>query len=419
MTGSALGRRVRVVGFLIALGVLAAFLLLLLSVLSGRILVNEGYGYDGQYYVKMMQSGFSAGTPSMRLRPLVLVINRAVDSAVFHDPLRTFRAMNFVYAGMLAIGLSVLCLQYGATHLATTVLIISLFLSISVSKMFAFYPTIVDLGAYAVITFAVCAVVLGRRGPIAITTVLAVVSREFGAAVVLFGIVRDRRLGRSVLATVVTFAPAVMAFFWIRSISAHYSTAQQLKEPVLSLSGVIGALLTNVRWWSDPLFVIFSVYFVVTLFGGVSLFLLATRRPLAHRLRQEPEWLAIVVPILAAGALGPFDMWRYWAYMIPAIPVFWSWSLSAIEPRRRGWLFAAVVLATLATQRPWHRMDRDPSYFRDWFPYYLVINDPESKTASLWPVWGVYLSVAAASWLGVAAVARWARVSRLDTVAPS
>src|SRR5688572_30080876 len=133
----------------VSCGLAAAVLLVLLGSLSGQISENGGLGFDGVYYALMIEQGFASGTPSMQLRPIVLLINDVVNDHVFHDVITTFRVMNVVYAFALAVVLADLCRRYGASRAATATLIVNVFLCISTAKMFAFYPVLIDLGAYA------------------------------------------------------------------------------------------------------------------------------------------------------------------------------------------------------------------------------------------------------------------------------
>jgi hypothetical protein len=388
---------------LVAYGMGAAALMLLLGDFSGRIPVNRGFGYDGEHYARMIQKGFAEGTVSMQLRPVVLLINDEVNYQFFNDALATFQAMNVVYALALAIILADLCRRYGASPAATVTLIVNLFLCIAVAKMFAFYPVLIDLGAYAFMAASVWAIVVGRRLPIIVTTVLAVLSREFAVVNVLFGVVRDLRTGRSIFMVAATYAPAVAAFFWIRQFARRFVKAEDLSEPVLSIGALVSTLLQNTQWWSDPMYVMFWLYFAVTLFGGISLFLLTTHRPWWTCLRKEPEWLAFAVPIVAVTVVGYTDMWRYSAFLVPALPAFWAWGVSRVKPRRDLLLFAAVTLVTIATQRPWQYIDLE-AYFRDWFPYYVVLEDRASAGTELWPVWTRYLATACVSFVGLGLV---------------
>jgi hypothetical protein len=250
---------------------------------------------------------------------------------------------------------------------------------------------------------SVWAIVVGRRWPIIVSTVLAVLSREFAAVNLLFGIARDLRTGRSLPVIVATYAPAVIAFFWIRRFAAGLFQAGEIKEPVLSIGPLVSALLGNIEWWSDPTYVLFWSYFAATLFGGLSVFLLTTLRPWSRCLREEPEWLAIVVPIVAVTVVGYTDMWRYSAFLVPALPAFWAWGVARLKKGVAPLFFTAVTAVTVATQRPWQHMDLN-SYFRDWFPDYFVIDHPAASGVQLWPVWANYLAVGIASLVALALV---------------
>jgi hypothetical protein len=374
-------------------GVGAMLLLLVLSAASGQIQVNNGYGYDGADYVEMVNDGLTAGTPSTRLRPVVVLIATAVDRLVFDDPVATFRAINVVFAGLLALLVADLSRRYGASRAATAVLVGNLGLCIATAKMFAFYPTLVDLGAYVFMAAGAWAIVTGRRVLIVLLGVLAVLSREFAGVLVLFGLVRELRMRRSWWTVAATYAPIVAAIAFVRWFAASHVDADETAR-ALAAGSLLAALRENLAWWSDPQYAAFWLYFAATLFGGVSLALLTSWRPWWRCLRREPEWLAVVLPIVAVTAVGYIDMWRYSAFVLPAVPALWAWTVSDLPPARARWCFAVVTIATLVTQRPWQAMDV-PSYFRDWFPYFLVVEEPRTAAATLWPLWTYRLGAAA------------------------
>jgi hypothetical protein len=385
---------------LIALGAAAAAILLLLTQVSGAI---PGFGYDGQYYARMLRDGFATGTPDTRLRPLIVLINRAADAWIFDDHLTTFRAMNNVYAFGLAVLLADLCRRYGATRAATATLIVNLFLCISVSKMYAFYPTLIDLGAYMFLTLAVSAVVGGGRAVSAAACVLAVLSREFGVIAPLFGIVRDLRLRRAPWVIAATYLPALIAFGAVRTFAASFTPSGEPVPAVLAVDTLITGLLGNLRWWSDPVYAALWVYFALTVFGGVSLFFVTTSAPW-RMLRREPEWLAIIVPVGAITVVGYLDMWRYLAYVLPAVPVLWAWGIAQLPARRRPPVMAAVTAITLLTQRPWQLMDVE-AYFHDWFPYYVVLGFETSGRDLLYD-WSLRLTILPLLILALVAIRR-------------
>jgi hypothetical protein len=385
-------------------GVTATLLLLVLSVASGQIQVNNGYGYDGADYVEMVNDGLTAGTPSTRLRPVVVLIATATDRLVFEDPVATFRAINLVFAGLLALFVADLSRRYGASRAATAVLIVNLGLCIATAKMFAFYPTLVDLGAYVFMTAGAWAIVTGRRALIVVAGVLAVLSREFAGVLVLFGVVRELRLRRPVPVVIATYAPIVAAIAFGRWFAASYVIEGEESRALTTVS-LLSSLRENLAWWNDPQYAAFWIYFAATLFGGVSLVLLTSPRSWLRCLRREPEWLAVVLPIAAVTAVGYTDMWRYSAFVLPAVPALWVWAVSDLPPARARWLFAAVTVATLVTQRPWQAMDV-ASYFRDWFPYFLVVEEPRTAAATLWPLWSGRFAATAALALAVVWLSR-------------
>ena len=387
-------------------------LLLVLSAASGEIRVNHGYGYDGADYVDMVNEGLTAGTPSTRLRPVVILIATAADRLVFEDPIATFRALNLLFAGLLAMLLADLARRYGASRAATAVLAVNLGLCIATAKMFAFYPTLVDLGAYVFMTAAAWAIVTGRRALIVALGVLAVLSREFAGVLVLFGLVRELRLRRSPLIVLATYAPLVAAIVWVRWFAASHAVAGETAR-VLDTASLVASLRENLKWWYDPQYAAFWTYFAATVFGGVSLAILTTPRAWVRCLRREPEWLAVVLPIAAVTAVGYVDMWRYSAFVLPALPALWVWAVSDLPPARLRWLFAAVTLATLVTQRPWQAMDV-ASYFRDWFPYFLVVETPRTALATLWPLWTWRFAAAAVLALALLALSRQPRLRAAD-----
>lgn len=131
------------------------------------------------------------------------------------------------------------------------------------------------------------------------------------------------------------------------------------------------------------------MYFTLTLFGGISLLVWARPAAALRRMREEPEWLAYTVVIVAAAAAGSADIWRYLQYLLPVFVVMWAVGAQPVSSRWGIVVAALVCAATVVTQRPYQTIDLT-AYFRDWFPYYLALGDaplPEPQP-SLWPLWG-------------------------------
>jgi hypothetical protein len=154
----------------------------------------------------------------------------------------------------------------------------------------------------------------------------------------------------------------------------------------------------------------FWLYFALTVFGGLSLFLVTTTRQWRTCIQREPEWLALIIPVLLVGALGYVDMWRYVAFLLPALPPLWAWAMASVPRERFTGLLIVVSAATLITQRPWQAMDVD-SYFRDWFPYYVVLENRAEAAHELWPAWTYHLTGAVIALTAIVLVQRVARVT--------
>lgn len=368
-------------------------LLVLMERVTGRIAVNEGRGWDGADYSNML-NGWDHGTVNTALRPLIVRVNRPAYR-LLKDPVSAFRAMNFIYIGVLCFAVCLLFDRYSTDTAAKSLLVLNLFLSIALAKYVAFYPVLIDAGAYAVVTLAIYFMVTGPRAAAAVAVVAAVLSREFAIATVAFGVVRDLRRRVPVWIVASTYAPAIVAFFvWRGHVTQRFAGHS---EPLGYTS-----LLNNFRLWQDPFFAALFVYFTLTVFGGVSLFVIARCGVALRHCVREPEWAVYSALVLAAAAMGDADLWRYLAYLLPAAAVLFAvCARQAALPRRHLVAAAIVCVATFVTQRPFQSVDLS-AYFLDWFPYYIRQgeNVPLPTLPSLWPVWGWrFLMTAGLLWL--------------------
>ena len=391
----------------VVLAFIAALLLILQSAALGTVATNNGLGWDGEDYARMLNVSVEAGTPNTRLRPLIVLLGRPVFS-VTGNPITTFRVMNVIYAALLAWALASLADAYGASRLSKIYFVTTLGLSISTSGMFAYYPVLIDLGAYAVFALSLLALVHGRWMAAGVLMVLAALSREFVVAVLAFALVREVRTvrpwNRSAQILVATIAPALTTMlalrFWSTTVDGH-----QALTP--------GRLLGNVELWTDPWYSALFGYFLATVFGGVSAIILVGWRPVMALFRAEPEWFVYVATVGAFSAVGDADIWRYLAYLVPAAVVLF---VRCADNYQRVWQWAVLALGgviTLATQWPFRAMSVN-RYFADWFPYYVL----SGKVAVPLPVpqiwtWRLRGLLAAVVLLAIISLvvsrARWAR----------
>jgi len=376
------------------------------SMTSGRIREGDGLGYDGVVYGRMVTDGLDAGFPNARLRPLILLVNRAVYQTFGTDVVATFVWTNLFFMFLLSYGLALLLERYGAPEYVRLAFVANVALSISTAQMFAYYPALVDLGALAMMVLAAYWAVAGPAWIAACAAAAAVASREFGMAVVLFGIHRELRLRRP-LRAFLTYAPAVLTFVAIRR---YVQTTQPVDGSPEGSMLTAGELFGNAAYWLSPWFVFFFAYFLATVFGGLSAFLILQLRRVARFVRREHELLSLLVPVLALAALGSADIWRYLVFLLPTAAILFA--AIAKEARRFGWTLAAITLFTVVTQRPWREMTED-LYFSHWFPYYAWLSN-EPIPAGMVSDWARRAAVAAAGLLLVSGTMRLGRVGVAD-----
>jgi hypothetical protein len=365
---------------------LAAVSLLVMAahaLFMGRLDIADGLGWDGEAYSRML-TDLALGTANMQLRVIVPLLNRPAYW-LLGEPLPAFILMNYVYLGVLTFVLALIAERYGIGLWAKVYLLVTLSLTVAVSQMFAYYPVLADLGAYAVFAVTIYVMLRGWRLAAALLAIVCIFTRELSLAMIAFGVVRDLRLRVGWWKPIATYAPAaVLAVLWRMSIVGKPG------DELLSASALAG----NLRFWLDPTFVGLFIYFFATMFGGVSLIVLANPSRSLQLLRQEPEWLALIGVVLAMSAVGNADIWRYLAYSLPAFVVLFAWCSRGWTARQQALTFGLGAVVTWVTQMPFDAMDSD-QYFIEWFPYYRMMQ-PEL----VWPIWSWRLLLAAvALWL--------------------
>lgn len=325
------------------------------SAFSGKIVARDGLGNDGRSYARMVAERYDAGNQDTQTRPLLTLLTR-IPYALGLGVIESFQAMNLVYAFTLYLFVQLLLERHGADLYLRAAVVVNLAMSIATSKMFGFYPVLIDLGALALVTAAFYLVATDRRwlGPLA--CVLAAASREFGALVAVYGAHRALRQGHWLKA--LSFLPALLTVVGIRWAVA---TLGEGGDPPVS----VAEALRNLRFWLSPAFVAVFAYFTVTVFGGVSALLLLRPAWVARQLRAEPELATYLAAVLAITAMGSRDIWRYLVFALPVAMVL----VARLAPLGAAPVIAAMTALTVVTQRPLQRMS-DALYFRDWFPLY-------------------------------------------------
>jgi hypothetical protein len=347
---------------------------------SGRVADNRGLGWDGESYSVMVTGHLTDGRPYPQSRPL-LVLAARIPYWLGLDVVQSFALLNYLYAFVFYLAAAALLERAGAGPAIRLALVVNLALCIATSKMFAFYPVQVDFGALALMTVAFYLAGGDRPWLAGLACLFAAASREFAAAVALYGMHRSIRLGRGFTTTALIYLPTVATLVLIRWWVAM--AREQTAPGVLVIDQAIGNLST----WLSPPFVTAYSYFVLTVFGGVSALLVVRGDFVLRRLRAEPELATFLLVIGAFAALGSYDIWRYLAFGVPAVTVLAGSYLRDCDWPQARRLLIAVTVFTLVTQRSFERMDTI-RYFRDWFPLYPYYgqHDPIADLAGVWTV---------------------------------
>jgi hypothetical protein len=383
------------------IAVIGLILFGVLNARSGRVEANDGLGWDGRQYAHMVTARLTDGTVATQTRPLLPFLTRLPYYAGL-DIIPSFQAMNFVYAAALYFFLCLILDLYEVAGIYKVYFVVSVALCIATSKMFAFYPTLVDLGALAVMSASTYVVLKYGGWRACVAALLAVGAREFGVAVAFFGFHGEVRQGRGFVRALVTYAPAVVALFLIR----QWASTTNLGDRDRALL-TAGDFIANLALWRDPPFVVFFVYFLVTILGGITILL--TLKPVwsLRRLAETPELFTFGVLIVGAAAVGNADIWRYLVFLLPVIAILFAAYVRDVRPGPV--ILTAALLLTLVTQQPFTQMDMT-LYFRDWFPGYVYRTD--EATPVFWSTWWVRIAATCGGAIALGIV-QWMTVTRL------
>ena len=133
--------------------------------------------------------------------------------------------MNAIYAFILYLFVALILDHYGVHTRFKVVVIANLALCIATSKMFAYYPVQIDLGALALLTAAFYFTITDRHGIAGAVCILAVASREFAGAALLCGLHRTFRQGRWPAA--LWYAPAMVVAIAVRAATSGGGVAHE------------------------------------------------------------------------------------------------------------------------------------------------------------------------------------------------
>jgi hypothetical protein len=357
--------------------VLAMVIFGALHLTVGRITVGDGLGWDGAEYAAMLQRGWDRGGSNTALRPMIVWLAQPAYELT-RNVVQAFDITNYLYVGLLMFLFSRVMERYGASRLTGAVAIVCLSVS-NAFQLAPYYPVTIDLGGHAMMTLALWHTIAGPRWAIAVTSVVAVLSREYAPAVMLFGVIRDRRLRVPISKIVTAYLPAAVVYVLLR-----LAVIQSIGE-----GNSLRTFIANLVLWKDPMWAALFVYFAVTAGAGVSMVVAAQPQRWWSVIREEPEWLGLAVPITLVTAVVGMDIWRYLLALTPLVLALLSRSSREWRSGETAVFLSACVVLTLVTQMPFRGMDVT-RFFVDWFPYWAWSGKApgDVTSAMLWPVWG-------------------------------
>ena len=339
--------------------------------------VAGGFGWDGVAYAQMVTDSLRAGTGNTAMRPLIILAVR-VPYSLGVDLLTSFRIVNLISAAALFVIVALTLARRGASPLVQAAVPINLALCIATSKMFGFYPALIDLGALAVIAIAFYLAGSGEHLITAAACVAAAFSREFGIAVVLYGVHRAVRLRQRWLEIAAVYLPALLVPVILRIPAFGF-------VPATSGPSTLSNAIAGFQMLTGKSYLAAFGYFSATLFGGLTLFLIVRLPVCIRSLRREPELLTFLVIVFGLTVAAGVDIWRYLVFALPAVIVLAADCFSDLDSRASRTIIVAILAITVLNQRPLERMTTD-RYFRDWFPTY-VMSSTGAERRELFRVW--------------------------------
>ncbi len=389
----------------VALGIAAVMVWTLLSLVTGRINVHDGLGFDGGEFSSMIR-GFTlkGGDQATRVSPLFPAL-AWLPYALTGDVIRSLAVVNGLSIAVLVFAACVLMDGRRSETPWKVFVALNLTLAIAFSKVAAFVPGSAELCAMAALTLAVAACSASRPLVTAGTHVAAVMALPIGLVAPLYGVVRATRLRVSAARTAVMFAPAVLMWVFVQW---------------WARGGVAGAvedftphdLFGSTGVWLQPLFLAIAAYFLATSAGGLSIVALAQRHAWGQLARHSPEAIVLLCGVLAYAFVAAPAAPLVFGFLAPVWTLLCAEWSRTIDVRARWQWFAAGALLLLITQRPLAHMDL-MSYFVDWHPYDVYRGSAPVQYGQLWEHWiPRFLVTAVAVWMmSLAARSRGAFVS--------
>ena len=374
----------------------ASVVYVVLASLGGRTSINGGLGPDGTVYETMaVNHDLRAGSAVDKLAP-AFPLAAAVVYSVTGNVGASFLLVNVIaFAVLVWATCWILDLQSAPVSVKVAIVITLVLLGIP-TRTSAFAPGQPHLLGVAALSLAVAAARWCSCARTSMLQVGAVVASPIGIAAPLYGLWRNWHR-QPIARSAAVFAPALVVWLGVQYV------ARGGPGGLIDLMR-FSRVRADVAFWSESLFVLFGLYFLVTSLGGFTILVASGPRKIRQAVADQPEVLALLLPILLFIATAGLEVPRTMAFLLP----FWLVLIGVLARDDARSLVTPLVLATaltVLTQHPWARLN-DTRYFVDWFPYSVYAGRVNIADGQFDPTWRLRMFIAAG---GLAACAAWRR----------
>jgi hypothetical protein len=380
----------------VVLILLATFLFLVLSSISGRTSINGGLGEEGALYRAMVVDHNLQAAPAVKKLAPAFPLATAIVFAATRDVVSSFFIVNVLAFVVLTFAACWILDLAGAPSGVKIATVATLPLLGHPTVTSAFDPGQPYLLGVALLTLAVAAAEWKSGPATSILQAGATLAFPIGIVAPLYGMWKHWRAGRAP-AMLVVYAPALLMWlavqFWARGGAAGLVDLMRISR-----------VRSDAAFWGELAFIVYAVYFLITSLGALTLLLWSRPRWIRDVVAHRPELLALVLPIAPFLATGGLDVPRMIAFLLP----FWLFVIAAWGRDNSARLLVPLTLAivlTVLTQHPWTRIT-DTRYFVDWFPYSVAAGRVNVSEAGFDATWRVRMFIAAG---GLAVLAAWRR----------
>jgi hypothetical protein len=362
-----------------ALVVGACLVYLLLSMMSGRTAINGGLGSEGAVYAAMAVDHNLQAAPAVKKLAPAFPLATALIYTMTGDVVSSFFVVNVIaFAVLVFAACWILDLHTAPTAVKMSVVATLSLLGLP-SLTSAFDSGQPYLLGVAVSSLAVAASEWSSGILTGILHVGATLASPVGVIAPLYGLWRHLR-DRRPPAMAAVYLPALLVWiavqYWARGGAAG----------LLDLIRV-SRVRADAAFWTESSFILYGLYFLITVLGGLTLLLFANPREIRDAVSTRPELLALVLPVVPFIVTAGLDVPRVLPFLLP----FWVVLVAMWGRDRAARLTVPLVLAfllTLLTQHPWTRIS-DTNYFVDWFPYTVSagrVNVSDPRFDTIWRV---------------------------------